>query len=86
MRPCTSPTDSSGSAAPRVAEVRSAASHCRISDSSISVHTQYACWPSRQAARMRAVSSSRRRSDMAAVRTGSRPGGSSSSSEWSRSA
>ena len=86
MRPCTSPMRTSGSAAASAAAVSSAAWCRTTSDSSISGHTQYARRPDRQAASMRATTSSRRASGSTTVRTGVRPGGSSSMTETSRSA
>ncbi len=86
MRPCTSPTRTSGSASASAAAVSSAAWARSSSDSSISGHTQYTCRPERQAATMRATTSARRSSGSTTVCTGVRPGGSSSMTEISRSA
>ena len=86
MRPCTRPMRTSGSAADNISNVVCAACATTSSESSISVHTQYACRPSAQALRMRSISSGRRSALSATVCTGVRPGGSSSIADTSRSA
>ncbi|MNV94183.1 hypothetical protein D3C71_1889580 [compost metagenome] len=86
MRPCTSPTRNGASCTDNSSNVVCAACAITSSESSIKVHTQYACRPSAQAPRMRCTSSGRRSSLSATVCTGVRPGGSSSIAETSRSA
>ena len=76
----------SGERRPELVERIRAACASTSSLSSISVHTQYACRPSAQAARMRAATSARRSPLTATVCTGVRPGGSSSIADTSRSA
>jgi len=85
-RPCTNPTSSPASSARNAAWVSIAVCRSPSLDSSITGHTQYACWSLLQAARIRASTSPRRASDASFVATGRRPGGISSITDRSRSA
>ena len=86
MRPCTKPMASWGSAACSSASVSVAAFSCRLSLSSISGHTQYACCPFWQVLSTKPSTSARRTLFTNLVLMGVRLGGNSSMVETSKSA